>query len=248
MLRYLLQEIKRAVVSFPFLLGILFSLTGMVVWSLSEMMLVQGKSALHWFLYMHDGFLALLAPVIATLPFAQSYAVERNSGFSRLVLQRLPLVQYKIAKLLSNALAGGLVLALPLIAVIVWLTTKYPLHLADPNGDPPFFNNLPSPVPIVHIGLVIGLAFLFGATYATVGLAGSVLFRNPYFANVIPFAFYVILGFLLGLSGYSYLEPSLMWRPSNNSYATPFTVLGQYLVLWFVSLGVYLRFFRSRED
>ncbi len=248
MRRYLVFEIKRSIFSYPFLIGWLIAMAGIAAWTLPKLQFASEMGALRLFLWLHDGYISLLAPVIATIPFAQSYAIERNSGFSRFVMQRLSLARYQTAKLVSNALAGGLVLVIPLVSALIWVTAKYPMTVPDPNGNPPFFQNLDPPDPLVHMGLLIGLGFLFGATYATVGLATSVLFRNPYYANVIPFAIYIVFGFLFGLFGLGYLEPSVMWRPSNNTFATPATVALQYLVVWSISLFVYIRFFRAKEE
>src|SRR5690606_17776012 len=156
MRRYLVFEIKRSIFSYPFLIGWLIAMAGIAAWTLPKLQFASEMGALRLFLWLHDGYISLLAPVIATIPFAQSYAIERNSGFSRFVMQRLSLARYQTAKLVSNALAGGLVLVIPLVSALIWVTAKYPMTVPDPNGNPPFFQNLDPPDPLVHMGLLIG--------------------------------------------------------------------------------------------
>lgn len=92
---YFLIEIKRALFSGSFFAGIVLVITGMVLWIFPNFqrypnMAEMGRTgSLYWFIWLHCGYIALFSPILATIPFARSYAQERNSGFSRFVLQRL---------------------------------------------------------------------------------------------------------------------------------------------------------------
>lgn len=253
---YFMLEIKRALLSRPFLIGIVLVVAGMTAWIIPNFRFypdldVMGMTgAQFWFIWLHEGYAALFSPVIATIPFAQSYALERNSGFSRFVLQRLSASRYLLVKLTSNALAGGLVLALPSLLALLWVTTTFPM-IPSPSielAPSHFFWDLNPPTPIIYMGLQVITAFLFGATTATLGLAASVLFRNSFYANVIPFVLYSIFAFLSAFSGLIFLDPFVMSDPSINIYATTTSFATQYLVVWFVSLFVCIRFFRLKEE
>jgi len=251
---YFILEIKRALISQSFLVGIFLAIAGMAAWILPEFsrypnMAEMGRTgAQFWFIWMHSGFTALFSPVIATIPFASSYASERNSGFSIFVLQRLSPCRYLYTKLASNALAGGLVLALPSLLALLWVTAMFPMTSLIELAPSHFFWDLSPPAPLIYMGLQVITAFLFGATSATLGLAASVLFRNSFYANVIPFVLYNIFGFLFAFAGLGGLEPFVMWNPSINTYATTTSFAAQYLTVWFVSLFVSIQFFRLKEE
>jgi len=113
---YFKAEIKRALLSRDFFAGLALAVVSIAAWimpafrhypDLAEM---GRNGALYWFIWAHSGYIPLFAPILATLPFTRSYAEERNGGFSRFVLQRLPSFRYWVVKLVSNAMAGGLCL------------------------------------------------------------------------------------------------------------------------------------------
>lgn len=251
---YFLLEIKRALISQSFLVGIALTVIGMVLWILPKFenypdMFEMGRTgSLYWFIWLHGGYTALFSPVLATIPFARSYAQDRNSGFSRFVLQRLSTFRYSVIRLVSNALAGGLVLALPSAGAMLWVTAMFPMIPRIELAQSHFFWNLSPPSPIVYMGLQITTAFMFGATTATLGLAASVLFRNSFYANVIPFFLYTLFAVIAAYSRLVYLSPFVMWDPSINTHATTTSFTVQYFVVWLVILFVYIRFFRAREQ
>ncbi|MDH7579153.1 MAG: hypothetical protein QHH75_15380 [Bacillota bacterium] len=187
-----MEEIKRAIVSIPFLIGLLVCTMAGLTGVIYDLPYGEGSGANYLFRCFHSliSILPLLAPVIATIPFANSYASERNSGFSKFIMQRLPVSSYKAAKLISNALAGGLVLAIPLTGAFLWFTIKYPI-VPKPYTISGAFGELFTTNPIAYMWILIGLSFLFGATFATIGLAFSVLFSNQFFANILPLVVYI---------------------------------------------------------
>jgi len=251
---YFLLEIKRALISQSFLVGIALTVIGMVLWILPKFenypdMFEMGRTgSLYWFVWLHEGYVALFSPVLATIPFARSYAQDRNSGFSRFVLQRLSTFRYSVIRLVSNALAGGLVLALPSAGAMLWVTAMFPMTPRIELAPSHFFWDLNPPAPFVYMGLQVVTAFMFGATTSTLGLAASVLFRNSFYANVVPFALYSVFAFLFAFAGLHGLYPFVMWNPGINTNATTISFTAQYLVVWVVSLFVYIRFFRAREE
>ena len=202
--------------------------------------------AVYVFRMFYNSSLSLLAPMLATIPFAQSFAAERNSGFLRSIMCRMPARRYAIGKLLSAALSGGLVLAGPLLGVLLWATSVYPI-VADPNGNPVLVGRL-SVEPLAFMWISVGIAFLFGATFSVVGLAGSVFFRSPYYANVVPLPLYIVPALFFVYAGLPYLDPPMMWSPSNNVGTTPATVGGQYAAVLVVSVFLFFTFMRLREE
>jgi len=249
MRRYIAGEFKRAIFSAPLVIALAVA----TIAGLSQMLPAlqnadPATGAYYPFARFHLSVLSLLAPLLATLPFSQSYAAERNSGFSKSVLQRLPERNYAISKLLVTALSGGLSLAIPLGGVLAWSLLRYPLVADAYNPPPQLFGHITAGSQLEYMLLALVLAFLFGATFAVVGLASSVLFRNPFYAHVVPVILYVVPAFVTGSLGLGYLDPPMMWDPSGNIGTTPFTVAAQYAFFLGVSVLVFVRFLRLREE
>jgi len=228
-------------------MGIVLVVLALFWWISPELPWGDVTGAYYLYFRAYSGYVSVLAAVVATVPFASAYALERNEGFSRNILMRTKTVRYQVVRLLSNALAGGLVLAVPMTGMLLWLLSRYPL-VEDINGPRPFIGSTVYVDQVPHMWLLAGLSFLFGATYATVGLASSTLLRNPYYAYVIPFAVLMIPAILLGNTDFAFLYPAMMWDPSMNTKATPWSVGAQYAIFWAVSLTLYFRFFRLKEE
>lgn len=244
---YFVMELKRAVFSVPFLGGIIAATIAGLTGVIPELKFAEMAGSVYVFLRFHESILAILAPVIATIPFAQSYAVERNSGFSRALMQRMPASEYKAYKLTANALSGGLVLAIPMAGMVIWATSSVPM-IPDPNGDPSFFGSSFTPAPYAFMWLVVALSFAFGGTFATLGLALSTLFRNPFYANFLPLGAYLIPTMTFAFLGMAYLEPTMMWIPRSHIDTSIITVSSQYLVFVAASVMLFICCFRLREE
>jgi len=240
-------EIRRSMLSVRFFACICLVILAQLWWVSGDLSHGHEIGAFYLFIYMTDGPVSILAPIIAAIPFAQSYAMERNGGFSRLVLIRMPQIRYQAIRLLSTALSGGLTLAAPMAGLLVWLRGRYPL-VEDINGPLPFFGKSFYPDQVSYMWLTVAVVFLFGATYAAAGLAFSALLRNPYYAVVLPFAAYIVPNVLFGALHLEGFSPAIMWRPSGITTATPAVFAALYAFYWSISLAVYFRCFRLQED
>src|SRR5450830_1088953 len=200
------------------------------------------------------GRLALFAPLIAVLPFAASFITDRTSGYITFILSRTSFHRYRTSKYVANLLAGGVSTSLPLLVgygIInifykrglppipapgeAWVGARLPW--VNANGT---FGYLYRTKPDLYIFFLIGLAFLWGAAWATAGLAVSSAVHNKYRALVAPFLLYVVAHFVISVLG----VPE--WSPLNNfvpvlykttSPVTTFTELGALFLL--STLGVF---------
>ena len=195
-----------------------------------------------------EDLLALLAPLIAVLPFADSYALDRTSGYLRHVLVRSWHRRYLSAKFAANVLAGGLAVALPLLFLFAYA------NLAYPRGFPPVaesrfpFDYLPGPLgnlyrttPGLYVLFLIGLGFIFGATYATFGLAISCFVNNRYSVLATPFLLYHVASFVLPvlrLGGWTASATFAPWMVKGTSWLTVFGELGGIFMVSVVCLLV----------
>lgn len=151
----------------------------------------------------------LFAPLAATMLCADGYVREREQGFARLALMRMSHTKYIFLKLLTNLLAGGLAVALPLTLGFVYTLLIYK------HGFPPpsyiytgnwtnivgFLSGIYVTQPFLYVMIRIFLSFVFGATIATLGMAISPFTRNRYVVIVFPLVFFWLGGFVFNFIG-----------------------------------------------
>lgn len=129
--------------------------------------------------------LCFLLPVICSLPYASTFALDMQTGFIKSYLPRTARRNYIWSKVLSCALSGGLVLASSLLlscAVAATLFGRYEVSgtLAKISTWGAFSEGL--------------VRFFFsGAFWALVGMTASALFKSRYMAYASPFILYYIL-------------------------------------------------------
>lgn len=69
------------------------------------------------FIWAHNGIISIIAPLIATLSFADSLALDRSSGYLRFILLRTSRRNYLLSKMFACAVAGGLAITLPFVVM-----------------------------------------------------------------------------------------------------------------------------------
>jgi hypothetical protein len=72
------------------------------------------------------GIIGLVAPLIAVLPFSDSLSLDRVSGYLRFIMARTSYKKYFAAKVSASIVAGGLVLALPMMFFLISTTSFFP--------------------------------------------------------------------------------------------------------------------------
>lgn len=241
MKKLLLEDLKRAFFSYPFLVaGCLCIGAGIYgfwpEWDLEDPL----NGFAYLFRLAHSSgttsILSLLAPLLVTLPFVSSYYMDKKSGFFTYILLRTQRKNYILSKLLSNGLVGGSVLSIPLLMLLAVLMILYPgssRELVNPGGA---FGGVYQQSEVGYLLVIIGISFLFGVTYATLGLGVSAFVNNPYFAMIVPFFVYLVPGFVFPYLSLAYLEPSTTFVIDSNTLSTPVTVFTQLFLL--LAIGV----------
>lgn len=199
--------------------------------------------------------LLLVVPLIAVLPAADSYALDRGQGFLRFVLMRTSFQRYLAAKFLANLMAGGLALALPLLLAFAYTNVRYPRGLLPideeillPGGMPDGpLGYLYRSTPDLYILFLIGLAFLVGATYATFGLSIASITASRYVALATPFLLYHVANFALANLGWEEWTPPVSVYPDMVNSSTWLSVFGQLGLLFGGSILIMLVFARRRR-
>lgn len=169
-----------------------------------------------------SGFTVFL-PVFPVLGYASCFCREYESGYYRLILARLKPQRFAKVRIISVALSGGMIVALPYLFLCLAAVALEAPELADMNSmglDASGVNvlKIPEDIEMAKIGMTYGigvvvalkvlLGFLFGAAWALAGLAFAVWMPNQYVALIAPFVLYQSLYILMP----NYLNPALLVR------------------------------------
>ncbi|WP_027964956.1 hypothetical protein [Halalkalibacillus halophilus] len=197
--------------------------------------------ALYFFTLGHaspTSLLGVLAPIIVTIPYAHTYALERNTGFIREISFRVEKRKYLWAKFWANFVTGGLIIFLPLsiiyvIYIIVFGVYPFPNPSAGPLG------HLAVESPTIYGFFIIIISTIFGAVYASIGIAVSSLFHKTIISHIVPFMVFLLPAFIFPFIGLDRIEPSTTWSPNLNANTTLLGVLSQLSFLLITSLCIY---------
>jgi hypothetical protein len=194
------------------------------------------------------GALPFFAPLIAVLPFAVSFITDRSSGYITFILSRTSFRKYFTSKYFANLLAGGMSISLPLLLGYGVVNIFYPrgfqpipalgeawdnvrIPWVNANGT---FGYLYRTKPDLYIFFLIGLAFLWGAIWATAGLSLSSVVHNKYHVLAAPFVLYMIAHFVttvLWIAGWSPLFNFAPFLYKRTSSITTFVELGALFIV-----------------
>jgi hypothetical protein len=214
-----------------------------------------------WMLWYSNTFFIYLAPLLATIPYSDSLLTDRRYGFLKNVLTRCRFSHYMTAKILANMAVGALSVGVPVAANIIYcfLVMKVTAPILAigsssytfPNSPLGAFGNLFATQTWLYLVLLVALAGVFGAAYATFGMAVSTWVDNPYISIATPFVFLVVLGYLTERS----LHLAIIGHPAGAFLPFRFSVsgvqiAGQYLILalaFLFSFAVYARKARNQR-
>lgn len=214
-----------------------------------------------WMLWYSNTFFVYLAPLLAAIPYSDSLIIDRRYGFLKNVLTRCRFSHYLTAKALANMAAGALAVSIPVACNIIYcfLVVKINAPILTIGASSTSFPNismgaLGSLFPAhasLYLGCLVVLAALFGAAYATFGLAVSAWVNNRYAAMAAPFAFMVVLGYLADRS----LHLAIIGHPAGTflpfRYGMSWVqISGQFLglaLVFLVSIAVYARKTRNQR-
>lgn len=218
------------------------------------------QNAFELWLYVHfRSFYLYLAPVAAALPFVDSLWVDRSQGFLRFILARTTYRRYLAAKTLVNLAAGAAAVGGPLLLLFAYTSMTASCVLptrslmfttwGGQDGSPlGVLAGLYARQPAAYILFLVALAALFGAVYATLGLAVSSLIHNRYAALSAPFIVFVVSAFTADRARHlgSHWSPAAILIPYNTAQATALTLLAQ-LGLTLAASALLLWVFGRRE-
>ena len=140
----------------------------------------------------------IFTPLITALPCVTGFCEDYNSGFYKYILIRVSRKKYLFSRLVSNAVAGGITTAMPMLILfglsIVLCVPYTKEHLKMGIYSPvhgTILEQLELPGGGVYFGVtIVLLSFAFGVVWSTIGLAVSSIITNRYVALCAPFVIF----------------------------------------------------------
>lgn len=193
--KFLLQDIKRSFMNMGFVAGFC-GLSALFAYNFVTESLHSGSV---YYAIVNilaaSGFIVFL-PVFPVLGYASNFCGEYESGYYRMILSRMKPQKYAQVRIISVALSGGAIVAIPyLLLCLAAVHSGVPVMTTDVNTL-----RVDSDLEMVVIAQTYGvgvmvavkvlLGFLFGAAWALVGLAFAVWMPNKYVSLIAPFVLY----------------------------------------------------------
>ena len=201
---YIKQEIRRAFLSKRTMLMYIFSMGlffgGMyqyIAWLPS-----QSVSIMYTFLSGYNSgtlsYLALLFPLIASIPYATSYIEDCTSGFNKYIYTRMNKMKYLHIRVIINALVGGFALSIgPILAMLFLLAIKLFTNASMLKAEEQletitYFYSQGIDSPLLMMLVIIAIIFVCGAAIATFTLGLSTILQNHYFTALSSFIVLIV--------------------------------------------------------
>ncbi len=191
----------------------------------------------------------LLLPMLATIPFADSFYCDRKSGYIKNVFIRAKKSHYYISKYIATFISGGIAIFIPLLTNLAISSLILPSML--PQASAGFFavNNtsmwgeLFYTHPYIYIFLYMIIDFIFGGLFATISLVVGFIAEQRFIALISPFIIYLFTFSLCNLlkaykfSPMSFLVPG--WGDTSSVIIfSEMLILGLITFSYFVLKGV----------
>lgn len=194
-------------------------------------------------------FTRYLFAMIAALPFAAQYSIERQSGITPYLITRTGRWEYCFSKMLISALSGGLALFIGSLIFIVILSTRLQLvghsDLVEHQWIP-YYELLTSGNGIPYFAAALFLMFLTGVLWSALACGISAFVTDPYVVIASPFLVCFLqmqISRLLRLPSNARLEMLMCGRGHWGSSGTSLLLLGALIVL--IIMGCTLLFTRK---
>lgn len=178
--------------------------------------------------------LALVAPLLASLVFSDSYLLDKESGFLKFIYLRIGQKKYLWTKVIVNSIASGVVIRLASFVMLIFLICVYGIKDVNAINLRPF-SWIYYESRLLYAILLILVSFIFNVIFANLALGISPWIKNRYLTFVFPFFYYIISGTLLPF----YLNGTILF--TLNSHSTEFNIIIYQLALFL--LGVVMFYF-----
>ncbi|WP_281882980.1 hypothetical protein [Paenibacillus sp. YYML68] len=174
-------------------------------------LVTNGWNTYHVWIKSFD-FLALIFPLLAALPYASSFLIERESRYYYFILTRAPYWSYIRIKWAVACIVGGLAIVIPELVYYVVISLIFRNEILDPFMYEPsgIFASLFSTTPELYIGIVLITHFLLGAMFSAIAITLASLSKHLAVVYIGPFLLFtvssIVLEAFLSLHAFSPLQ------------------------------------------
>ena len=191
--KFLLQDIKRSFINMGFVAGFC-GLSALLAYNFVRESIHAGSVYYAIVNILAASGFTVFLPVFPVLGYASDFCAEYESGYYRLILSRMKPQKYAQVRIISVALSGGAIVAIPyLLLCLAAIHTGVPEITSntlrvDPDLEMVVIAQTYGVGVMVAVKVLLG--FLFGAAWALVGLAFAVWMPNKYVSLIAPFVLY----------------------------------------------------------
>lgn len=161
-------------------------------------------------------------PILAAMPFAWSYCVERRSGLYNQIITRGTVGRYIVSKYVAVFVSGGIAVAFPIIVDLLLNALICPMSVIDTcdflvaiaNGW--FFSELYYTDPWAHATIWCVVVFFLGGAVAGLSFLVGTKIRLKVLVILVPFAILTIWNVVYNNVIYAYFReylPTIVLSP-----------------------------------
>lgn len=177
-------------------------------------------------------YLGVLAPLLASLIYSDSYLSDKKTGYINFIYMRISKGKYILVKLLVNFISSGLAILLASSMMLVFLSILYGFTLNPKNALN--ITGVFSSGKYLYLIFIIFNSCIFYCIFSTLSLAVSTFIDNKYISLAIPFFYYIISGSIFVMFGLNKLNATALFTPKNGLNIYQFI----FYELFLLSLGV----------
>ncbi len=171
----------------------------------------------------------MLAPLLASLPFADSYFRDRR-GYIKQIITRTSRLKYLASKYLAVFISGGTAFALPLVVNFIAIACICPALAPQAttgtfatyeNG---FMSLLFINHPLIYCIFYIILDFILAGLLATVALTAALFIKNRFAVLLSPFILFLLISVVTNGFGKAQFDIYNLLRASQGYQPHPTTL------------------------
>lgn len=179
----------------------------------------------------------LILPILACIPFADSFFTDKKSGYIKNVLIRANRKDYFMGKYLATFIAAGIAVIVPLIVNLIITSMFLPSYIPNVStygqiGQVSMWSKVFFTHPYIYILGYLIIDFIFSGFIATIGLSISLIAEYRFMVIIAPFLIYVFIYSVLGSFNLESYIPLIFLQPY--SYKNKFIIILLETVIMFL--------------
>lgn len=188
----------------------------------------------------------LLAPLIASIPYADSYFMD-NEGYIKNLCTRGNRRDWLNAKYIAVFLSGGAAYSLSLVANLI-ITAMYVPAVMPQASTATFaaasarvpFSNLFMVHPLIYVFFYILISFIIVGLFAEISLVVALFTKNRFVTLLAPFVVYMLVYIIFELFGLLTLNPYYIMSAHQAVPTSPHSVVILPIIIFLLTYPVIL--------